>query len=296
MSLKIGVLMGGASSERIVSINTGNAVITACNDLSYSTTKFIFKNNYEKLLVELKKHDIIFNALHGGIGENGKIQSWLDKNQIKYTGSGPKSSKLCMDKAKSKKLAQVIGVKTPDWELVNNPNALPNLELPYVIKPNEQGSTFGISIVQNEREIRPAIEKALKYDFNVIVEKYIGGKELTLPIVGKKALPIIEIIPSHDFYDYECKYSEGLSHYECPADLDEIAAIKLKESTELLFKELGCNIYARADYIMDKEGVPYFLEMNTLPGMTSTSLLPKSASADGISFNQLIKNIIELSF
>ena len=101
---------------------------------------------------------------------------------------------------------------------------------------------------------------------------------------------------SNDFYDYECKYNEGLSHYECPADLDEIAAIKLKESTELLFKELGCNIYARADYIMDKEGVPYFLEMNTLPGMTSTSLLPKSASADGFSFNQLIKNIIELSF
>ena len=296
MSLKIGVLMGGASSERIVSINTGNAVITACNDLSYLTTKFIFKNNYEKLLVELKKHDIIFNALHGGIGENGKIQSWLDKNQIKYTGSGPKSSKLCMDKAKSKKIAKVIGVQTPDWELVNNPNTIPNLELPYVIKPNEQGSTFGISVVHNEREIRPAIKRALKYDFSVIVEKYIKGKELTLPIVGKKALPIIEIIPSHDFYDYECKYSEGLSHYECPANLNEIAAIKLKESTELLFRELGCNIYARADYIMDKEGVPYFLEMNTLPGMTSTSLLPKSALADGISFNQLIKNIIELSF
>ncbi len=296
MSLKIGVLMGGASSERSVSIKSGNAVISACNDLSYLTTKFIFKNNYEKLLDELKNHDIIFNALHGGIGENGNIQSWLDKNQIKYTGSGPKSSKLCMDKAKSKKLAQVIGVKTPDWELVNNPNALPSLELPYVIKPNEQGSTFGISIVQNEREIRPAIEKALKYDFNVIVEKYIEGKELTLPIVGEKALPIIEIIPSHNFYDYECKYSEGLSHYECPANLNEIAAIKLKESTELLFRQLGCNIYARADYIMDKEGVPYFLEMNTLPGMTSTSLLPKSALADGISFNQLIKNIIELSF
>ena len=296
MSLKIGVLMGGASSERAVSINTGNAVISACNDLSYLTTKFIFKNNYEKLLDEFKKHDIIFNALHGGIGENGNIQSWLDKHQIRYTGSGPKSSKLCMDKAKSKKIAKVIGVKTADWELVNNPNTIPNLELPYVVKPNEQGSTFGISVVHNEREIRPAIKRALKYDFNVIVEKYIEGKELTLPIVGKKALPIIEIIPSHDFYDYECKYSEGLSHYECPANLNEIAAIKLKESTELLFKELGCNIYARADYIMDKEGVPYFLEMNTLPGMTSTSLLPKSALADGISFNQLIKNIIELSF
>ena len=296
MSLKIGVLMGGASSERSVSIKSGNAVISACNDLSYLTTKFIFKNNYEKLLGELKKHDIIFNALHGGIGENGNIQSWLDKNQIRYTGSGPKSSKLCMDKAKSKKLAKVIGVQTPDWELVNNPNALPNLEFPYVIKPNEQGSTFGISVVHNEREIRPAIEKALKYDVNVIVEKYIEGQELTIPIVGEKALPIIKIIPSHDFYDYECKYSEGLSHYECPANLNEIAAIKLKESTELLFKELGCNIYARADYIMDKEGVPNFLEMNTLPGMTSTSLLPKSALADGISFNQLIKNIIELSF
>ena len=130
MSLKIGVLMGGASSERIVSINTGNAVISACNDLSYLTTKFIFNNNYEKLLDEFKKHDIIFNALHGGIGENGNIQSWFDKHQIKYTGSGPKSSKLCMDKAKSKKIAKVIGVQTPDWELVNNPNTIPNLELP----------------------------------------------------------------------------------------------------------------------------------------------------------------------
>ena len=295
MSLKIGILMGGISSERDVSIKTGNAVLKACNELGYTTTKFFFKKDFKKLLVDLKRQDIIFNALHGGIGENGEIQFWMDNNRIKYTGSGPQASALCMDKARTKDLAKIMGVDTPEWEIIDNPGITPKLQLPYVIKPNDQGSTFGISVIFDKKQIRSAIKEAFKYGKDVMVEKYVKGKELTLPIIGEEALSIVEIIPSHGFYDYECKYSQGMSQYECPAKLDNNIEIKVRENTELLFQELGCDTYGRADYILDKSGVPYFLEMNTLPGMTATSLVPKSANESGISFNQLIQNIIELS-
>ena len=295
MSLKIGILMGGISSERDVSIKTGNAVLKACNELGYTTTKFFFKKDFKKLLVDLKNQDIIFNALHGGIGENGEIQFWMDNNRIKYTGSGPQASALCMDKARTKDLAKNMGVNTPEWEIIDNPGITPKLQLPYVIKPNDQGSTFGISVIFDKKQIRSAIKEAFKYGKDVMVEKYVKGKELTLPIIGEEALSIVEIIPSHGFYDYECKYSQGMSQYECPAKLDNNIEIKVRENTELLFQELGCDTYGRADYILDKSGVPYFLEMNTLPGMTATSLVPKSANESGISFNQLIQNIIELS-
>ena len=295
MSLKIGILMGGISSERDVSIKTGNAVLKACNELGYTTTKFFFKKDFKKLLVDLKRQDIIFNALHGGIGENGEIQFWMDNNRIKYTGSGPQASALCMDKARTKDLAKIMGVDTPEWEIIDNPGITPKLQLPYVIKPNDQGSTFGISVIFDKKQIHSAIKEAFKYGKDVMVEKYVKGKELTLPIIGEEALSIVEIIPSHGFYDYECKYSQGMSQYECPAKLDNNIEIKVRENTELLFQELGCDTYGRADYILDKSGVPYFLEMNTLPGMTATSLVPKSANESGISFNQLIQNIIELS-
>ena len=295
MPLKVGVLMGGPSEEREVSIATGKAVIKACAENGYIATEFVFDTNYKKYLKELKKQNIIFNALHGGIGENGKIQEWLDENDIKYTGSGAIASSLCMDKAASKKIAKRNGIETPDWQLIQRLDQDVNITLPFVVKPNDQGSTVGLSIVKNDQFIKPAIDLAFKHGNKVIIEKFISGRELTIPIINKDAYPIVEINPKNNFYDYECKYTPGMSEYICPADLEQNLVEKIEENTMELFQRFDCSVYARADYILDKLGVPYFLEMNTLPGMTSTSLVPKSAYAKGQSFQKLVRYIIELS-
>ena len=295
MSLKVGVLMGGPSEERDVSLSTGMAVIDACQNIGYDSTKIAFEQDYKSCLAKMKKQDIIFNALHGGIGENGKIQAWMDNNQIKYTGSDSFSSALCMNKAKSKYIALDNGVNTAKWQLIIQKDETISIEMPFVIKPNEQGSTFGLSIVHNKKEILPAIEKAFQYGEEVLIEKYIQGRELTIPIIGKESFPILEIKPSHKLYDYECKYTLGMSEYICPAKLEKNLLDRIQNDTELLFESFGCNVYSRADFILDHNGTPFFLEMNTLPGMTSTSLVPKSAIAKGMSFEELIKKIITLS-
>ena len=295
MSLRVGVLMGGPSEEREVSIATGQAVIKACAENGYTATKFGFTNNYKKHLKKLKTQNIIFNALHGGIGENGKIQAWLDKNNIKYTGSGAIASSLCMDKAASKEIAKRNGIETPDWQLIQKATQKVKISLPFVVKPNDQGSTVGLSIVKNDQFIQSAIDLAFQHGNKVIIEKFISGRELTMPIINEDAYPIVEINPKNNYYDYECKYTPGMSEYSCPADLEQNLVEKIESNTIKLFQKFDCSVYARADYILDKSGVPYFLEMNTLPGMTSTSLVPKSAYARGQSFQKLIRNIIELS-
>ena len=295
MSLRVGVLMGGPSEEREVSIATGKAVIKACAENGYIATEFGFTNNYKKHLKKLKTQNIIFNALHGGIGENGKIQAWLDKNNIKYTGSGAIASSLCMDKAASKEIAKRNGIETPDWQLIQKATQKVKISLPFVVKPNDQGSTVGLSIVKNDQFIQSAIDLAFQHGNKVIIEKFISGRELTMPIINEDAYPIVEINPKNNYYDYECKYTPGMSEYSCPADLEQNLVEKIESNTIKLFQKFDCSVYARADYILDKSGVPYFLEMNTLPGMTSTSLVPKSAYARGQSFQKLIRNIIELS-
>jgi len=287
--------MGGPSEEREVSIATGKAVIKACVENGYAATEFSFDTNYKKYLKELEKQNIIFNALHGGIGENGKIQAWLDENNIKYTGSGAFSSSLCMDKAASKEIAKRNGIETPDWQLIKKIDQRVKMTLPFVVKPNDQGSTVGLSIVKNAQSIQPAIDLAFQHGNKVIIEKFISGRELTIPIINEDAYPIVEINPKNNFYDYECKYTPGMSDYSCPADLEQNLVEKIEANTIRLFHKYDCSVYARADYILDSSGVPYFLEMNTLPGMTSTSLVPKSAYSKGQSFKKLIKYIIDLS-
>ena len=295
MSLRVGVLMGGPSEEREVSIATGKAVIKACAENGYTASGFGFTNNYKKHLKKLKTQNIIFNALHGGIGENGKIQAWLDKNNIKYTGSGAVASSLCMDKAASKEIAKRNGIETPDWQLIQKATQKVKISLPFVVKPNDQGSTVGLSIVKNDQFIQSAIDLAFQHGNKVIIEKFISGRELTIPIINEDAYPIVEINPKNNYYDYECKYTPGMSEYVCPADLEQNLVEKIEANTMKLFQKFDCSVYARADYILDKSGVPYFLEMNTLPGMTSTSLVPKSAYSKGQNFQKLIKYIIELS-
>ena len=295
MSLKIGVLMGGDSEERIVSLSTGNEVLKALKKLGYNSEKILIKDSYEKFLGKFLEQDLVFNALHGGKGEDGKIQQWMDDNNVKYTGSGPASSALCMNKARSKDFAKVLGVRTPRWQLFSNSSEKINLQFPFVVKPNCQGSTFGLTVVKNEKELPSAIKTAFQYGEDVIAEEYIKGREVTVPILGKLVYPILEIVPSHDLYDFECKYTPGMTKYFCPAKLDNKITSLIKEDTQLLFNQFGCNVYARIDYLIDKNGTPYFLEINTLPGMTSTSLLPKSLASRGISFESLISKIVKLS-
>tara|TARA_B100001173_G_C15985889_1_gene546700 strand:- start:284 stop:1183 length:900 start_codon:yes stop_codon:yes gene_type:complete len=295
MSLKIGVLMGGFSEEKEVSISTGSEVIKACKFLGYDTIKMKFKENYKKFKQLMHSCDIVFNALHGGIGENGEIQKWMDKNNISYTGSDSKSSSICMDKAETKSIAANIGIKTPPWETLKYNFNKVSFDIPYVIKPNNGGSTFGLTIIEIKSSIEGALEKAFYNSNEVIVEKYIKGRELTVSILDGKAYPIIEIIPSHKIYDFDCKYTEGLTDYVCPAEINESLKFNIMKDTERLFQVLGCEIYSRADYILDEKGDYYFLEMNTLPGMTPTSLLPKSMKCKGMVFEELIKNIINYS-
>ena len=299
--MKVSVLMGGTSAERGVSLKTGKAVTNACLELGYETTPVDFKGDFSSILNDLKCSDIVFNALHGTVGEDGTIQSWLDGENIGYTGSGPDSSKLCMNKNESKKIIRKNNYLTPSWFTIDNKSSklpgevIKSIDFPCIVKPNAQGSTFGLSIVNDTNELTEAIKLSGKYDETSLVEEYIIGREITVGILDERALPIVEIVPDHKLYDYECKYSPGKSQYLCPADIGFNKEKQIKKDSEKIFKLLGCNGYGRLDFLLDNNGRYFFLELNTLPGMTSTSLLPIAAVESGKSFPDLVDTIIKLS-
>ena len=299
--MKVSVLMGGISAERAVSLKTGKAVINACLELGHETTPVDFSGNYSSILNDLKYSDIVFNALHGTVGEDGTIQSWLDENNINYTGSGSRSSKLCMNKNESKRIVSKNNYLTPGWSVIDNDGGqvsgdiIKSIDFPCIVKPNAQGSTFGLSIVNDNNELMEAIKFAGRYDDTSLIEEYIIGREITVGILGDKALPIIEIFPNHELYDFECKYSPGMSTYLCPAEISSDREKQIKRDSEKIFKLLGCSGYGRLDFLLDEHGRHFFLELNTLPGMTSTSLLPIAADQSGKSFTELVDIIIRLS-
>ena len=294
MSLKIAILMGGNSDERQVSLKTGEAVKMACIELGYSFKTLILDNDFKIFYDDFKNVDIVFNALHGGIGENGQIQSWFERNKIKYTGSNSMSSKLCMDKSKSKEIVKKIGFDTPKWEILKDINDPIKLKPPYVIKPNEQGSTVGITIVNNVNHTKKGLIHAFKYGDEIMIEEFIEGRELTVAVVRQKVYPIVEIQPKKKLYDYDCKYNDGMSNYICPSKIPVGLTREIKKSTLKIFNELKCNVYGRADFLLKKNKF-FFLEMNTLPGLTNTSLAPKAVAEEGLSFTELIKKIIRYS-
>ena len=289
---KIAVLMGGPGEEKNVSLKSGQAIIKALNHNGYDVTSIILDTKLEKLVKDLLSVDLVFLGLHGNIGENGTIQGFLDALGIIYTGSGPLSSAICMDKNISKIIAKNNGIMTPKWNLCNTVIHDAKMNYPVIVKPNGQGSTVGLQIAHNESELKPALEYAFNYDNSVLVEEYIQGRELTVMLIDGKAQPVCEIIPSHEFYDYECKYTAGMSKYICPAEIDDNISNYVKKISENLFDLLKCENYSRADFRMDDQNKYWFLEMNTLPGMTDTSLAPMSALAAGISFNELIDKIV----
>ncbi len=255
----------------------------------------------ENVIDICRKADICFLALHGGMGENGQLQAALDMLGIKYTGAGYLGSAIAMDKGITKAVFLHGGVPTPASKLYTK-EALSNGELetwesfPCVVKPCSAGSSVGVSIVQTKNDFEKAMADAFKYEGQVLVEQYIKGREFSIGVLGKKALPIIEIIPKTGFYDYVNKYQAGNTEEICPAVLDESTTKLLQDEACHAFDELHLESYARIDFLLDEnDGKIYCLEANTLPGMTPISLLPQEAKADGIEFPELCEKIVELS-
>ena len=292
--MRVAVILGGASFERDVSLKTGKAVVEACKNNNYDVQALTIDRDYKKFLPLFKKVDIVFNALHGTLGEDGTIQKWLEKNNIQFTGSDSISSSLCMNKKECKKILKLNNFLTPDWIELDQVTRLSDNFMPCIVKPNAQGSTFGLTYVERSKDLNKAILNSQKFDKSTLIEKYIEGKEITVGIVENNVLPIVEIFPRSKIYDYDCKYTPGMTKYKCPADISDQLSIKIANDSIKIFNLLGCSGYGRIDFIIDKNDNYYFLELNTLPGMTSTSLLPIAAKAFGISFNELVKKIIEL--
>ncbi len=297
--MKIGVLMGGDSSEREVSLSSGKAIVNACKQLEHEVTEFDPKEGFDSLSADIKNVDLVFNALHGGDGENGVISSKLNKLKVKFTGSGEVASAICIDKNASKKIIKRKNYLTPNWVFLKKDDVIPKvkrLSYPLVVKPNSEGSTIGLSIIHDESKLIEAIQLARVYDDNVLIESFIKGREIAVGIVAEESYPIVEIIPSHELYDYECKYTKGMTDYICPAEIEEKHSKRIHKISIEIHKLLGCRHYSRVDFRLDKNNKPWFLELNTHPGMTETSLLPKSANAAGFDFNSLIKKIIKQAF
>jgi D-alanine-D-alanine ligase len=251
--------------------------------------------------------DLVFIALHGGAGENGTLQALLDLAGIPYTGSGVLSSALAMDKVMSKRIFKVEGIPTPEWVerwAPEDPAAPWNPEIghveiarlggyPLIVKPNEEGSSVGITVVNGAAELKPAMEEARRYGRLVLVEQFIEGRELTVGVIGQRALPVVEIIPQAGWYDYEHKYTSGASRYECPASLPPEVAEELFALSLRACRALRTSGVARVDFRLGEDGVAHCLEVNTVPGLTELSLVPKAAQAAGLRYEDLVKAIVE---
>ena len=309
--MKVCVLYGGISRERDVSISSGQSILNALSD-NKDIFGFDFDGNYEKLLEKVKDVDLVFNALHGGEGEDGTIQKFLGENSIRYTGSDVSASKKAMDKHAAKTLCLENKILTPNWLYYKQVIGLVALEVEIlrfydtdiVIKPSDEGSSIGLSIIKKfdpqdktkRKMLDDSILKCYEVSRNVLIEEYIHGRELTVGILGNKILPIVEIIPQNSYYDYECKYTKGKSSYEVPAkNIAEDLEIDIYNKAMQIYELIGCRHYARIDFRLSKDKYLYFLEVNTLPGFTDTSLFPMAAKEAGISYKDLLLKIIGLS-
>jgi D-alanine-D-alanine ligase len=248
--------------------------------------------------------DIVLNGLHGGVGEDGTIQAVMDFVGVPYTGSGAEACALAMDKYRSKHIAQSVGVPVAKSVYLDRSNPAANsveqtvrdsLSLPVVVKPNNQGSSVGLTVVPQLEYLEDAVEKAFRLDDHIIVEEYVAGVEITAAVLEGEELPLLEIRPKSGLYDYYHKYQAGASEYLVPAPLDDAVAAAIAESARRAFTTLGCRVYGRADFRLGEDGRHFFLEVNTLPGMTSTSLVPKAAKKVGIDYTELVDRILRLS-
>ncbi|HPN32349.1 MAG TPA: D-alanine--D-alanine ligase [bacterium] len=295
---KILVIYCGFSSEYKISEKTGTAVINA---LSKKNVKVIPFRLSRENITDIAKvdFDAAFIALHGRYGEDGTVQGYLELLGKKYCGSGVMSSSLCLNKYYTKLILLQKNIPTPEFSLFESIGEIDieKLELPAVIKPVEEGSSIGLSVVKNRANLKTSLELAFNHSKKVMVEKYVPGREVTVAVIQQKgnimALPVIEIAPQNEFFDYEAKYTKGKTEYIVPARIDSTLTSRVQKISEECFKALDCKDFARIDLIIDKDGNPTVLEINTIPGMTETSLLPKAARAAGIEFEDLIESFVK---
>jgi D-alanine-D-alanine ligase len=294
---RIAVLMGGLSKEREISLKTGKAIQKALAAKGYTALCIdVGVDVVEKIIRE--KIECAFVALHGKFGEDGTIQGMLELMRIPYTGSGVLASALALHKIVSKKLLLSEGIPTPRFEaflkeaVEKAPLKQRSLPLPVVVKPAREGSTIGVSIVREEKEWAPALKAAAKYDEEILVEDFMKGKEITVAILDGLPLPIIEIVPKSGFYDYRSKYTKGETEYILPARLPREKYLAAQEMSVKAYHALDCAGCVRVDLMTDEEDRPYVIDVNTVPGMTETSLVPKAANYAGIAFEDLVERIL----
>jgi D-alanine-D-alanine ligase len=295
---KIGVLMGGRSSEREISLKTGSAIFKALQERGYQAVALdVDRSIAEKL--SNAAIDVAFIALHGILGEDGAIQGLLEIMRIPYTGSGVLASALAMNKVAAKKIFNYHNLPTPPFHAVSAETGCAEEVLnrmtfsyPLIIKPSEEGSTIGVTIVHRKEDLLPAFRAAGRYGKEILVEEFISGREVTVGILNNQALPIIEIIPRNGFYDFQAKYQKGETTYVFPEWLSAAQEQEIKTMALGAFQALGCSGAARVDFMVNQEGRAFILEINTIPGMTETSLLPKAAARAGIPFADLAEKIL----
>lgn len=332
--MKIAVLMGGTSAERDVSLATGREIARALRRNGHDVIAIDAANGRlleseeatrelpaevgrtpparDELnhisggrsaadlgaMPEIRETQAVFVALHGGAGEDGRIQALLDLVGVPYTGSGCLGSALAMDKLVSKQLFSQADIPTPPWRVA--PVGPPDIEAefggyPVVVKPSREGSTVGISVVRSSERLEAAIAEAAAFDGPVLIERFIAGRELAVGVLGDEALPVVEIRPTHEIYDYECKYTHGKSAYEVPAPISAQLTERVQTLAVDVHRTLRLSGYSRIDLRLDEDGRPWCLEANSLPGMTPTSLLPKAAAAAGTPFDELCERIVEIA-
>ena len=326
--MKVAVLMGGRSSEREISLRTGQGVAQALRNLGHDVTsvdaadgavlpagkeessapkrEVVLKQPVSSMLTAVmspavRDSDVVFIALHGTYGEDGTIQAALELAGKVYTGSGVLASAVAMDKAMSKRVFEREAIPTPHWIVLESgvPGRTIDTSLlggfPLIVKPNAEGSTVGLSIVKHPSELDAALEIAGRHDHQILVEQYIEGRELTVAVVGEEAFPIVEIKPKSGFYDYEAKYTKGKTEYICPAVLDKELGRHVRELAVECAAALGCRGVVRVDFRLSEEDEANVLEVNTVPGLTPTSLVPMAAAAKGLTYDQLVGRMVDMA-
>jgi D-alanine-D-alanine ligase len=289
---RLAVLMGGPSAEREVSLRSGAAAAAALREAGYDVTELVLDGTDVNVPAGI---DLVFLALHGTFGEDGQVQDMLDARGIPFTGADAATSRIAFDKEKTKEKFRAHGVPTPEGQLVRRLEEV-TLSLPVFIKPNAQGSSVGTHPATTREELAAALADALKFDSSALVERYIRGRELTVGVLGDQVLPVIEIRPHDGFYDYTNKYTKGRTDYICPAELPAEITATIQRHALTAHRAVGRAVYSRIDFLLEENGRAWCLEINTIPGMTATSLLPKAAAAVGITFPQLCRRIVELSW
>ena len=296
--MKVGVIMGGISSEREISLKSGKSIIENIDKNKYEVLPVVIDEKVD-IINKVKDLDFALLALHGKFGEDGTVQSVLQTLDIPYSGCGPLTSALCMDKDLTKTVLEANGIRTARWLNVKSVEeidyeAIENMGYPVFIKPTNGGSSVATFKIYDKEKVQEAVEEGLKWDTEVMIEEFIDGNEITCPVFDNKLFPVIAIKPKSDFFDYTQKYSDNGAD-EVLVELEEDLYKEVKEMALKTYKALKCEVYSRIDMIVNKEGTPYILEVNTLPGMTAASLFPKSAKGEGYSFSEFLDLIIETS-